>query len=358
VNDSIVSIPINDLIPHPQNPRLAMRMDVIDAIIACIRETSEYKLHHAITVRPYQNGYQIISGHHRVEAAKRAELNEIPCHIVEMTDDEAYMELMLSNQQSEISPLELGIHLLRMPQAKSGRGNIGGLREYARLTGRDQADLCRYRQGASVYRFVVGYLEPNERRKLLDKCLHLSMVSKFPQEEWVALTRKIIRNNLSSRWVKQLWEEQKSTLPDSSRQTINEQSKGEVVIVRGRIGIIFGNHFICPSKPIKEMEDTLNSIVQGLSLQGHRVTEVGGDIQVYESIGAYLNHIEAQVRAASCVIIGHLLPTIAMDEEGLKPEKFYQSTIVSIKKFMSDTSILVSVDPPKPIDNEKPPDTC
>ena len=46
--------------PHPKNPRIGMREDVIDAIAASIRQHGFHE-RHAITARKTKAGYQIIS---------------------------------------------------------------------------------------------------------------------------------------------------------------------------------------------------------------------------------------------------------------------------------------------------------
>jgi ParB/RepB/Spo0J family partition protein len=66
---------------------------------------------HAIIVRPLSGGgYQIISGHRRVQAAKRAGLTMVPCWKREMTDDEAHMLLLSENIQDGLHPIEEGQH--------------------------------------------------------------------------------------------------------------------------------------------------------------------------------------------------------------------------------------------------------
>lgn len=57
-------------------------------------------------------GYQIISGHNRTAAARRAGLEQIPAWVREMDDETAFMQLVLSNAQGELSPLERGMHAL------------------------------------------------------------------------------------------------------------------------------------------------------------------------------------------------------------------------------------------------------
>jgi hypothetical protein len=70
-------------------------------------------LAHALIVRPKSaeaGQYEVISGHHRLLAAERIGLPEVPCWVREMSDDDAYMQLVLCNTQSELHPLEEGKH--------------------------------------------------------------------------------------------------------------------------------------------------------------------------------------------------------------------------------------------------------
>ena len=64
-------IPVADLHPHPDNPRLIYRQDIIDTIAASIAEGG-FKPEYALLVRPFSGGYQVISGHTRLKAAQQA----------------------------------------------------------------------------------------------------------------------------------------------------------------------------------------------------------------------------------------------------------------------------------------------
>lgn len=64
-------------------------------------------------VRPLGTDWQIVSGHHRADAACQAGLAEVPCWVRELEDAAAYMLLVTSNAQSELTPLERGMHALR-----------------------------------------------------------------------------------------------------------------------------------------------------------------------------------------------------------------------------------------------------
>ena len=101
----LVQIDINLIDDHPDNPRLVVRHDVIDTISANLG--SHYPKKHAIQVRPIGEHYQIVSGHHRKRAAEKAGLSEIWAWCEELDDHQALMELVTSNAQGELSPLEI-----------------------------------------------------------------------------------------------------------------------------------------------------------------------------------------------------------------------------------------------------------
>ncbi|MBC7078521.1 MAG: ParB N-terminal domain-containing protein, partial [Synergistales bacterium] len=103
---SLQQLPLELLDDHPDNPRLVFREDVIDAIAANLN--GHYPQKHAIHVRPAGERFQVLSGHHRVRAARKAGLEEIWAWVEPMDDESALMELVLSNSQGELSPLEIG----------------------------------------------------------------------------------------------------------------------------------------------------------------------------------------------------------------------------------------------------------
>jgi ParB/RepB/Spo0J family partition protein len=149
--ESIREIPINLLDAHPDNPRIVLREDVVLSIAQQIIERGSYAPEHAILCRPVGDRYQILSGHHRVEGAGRAQQSAVPAWVREMSDEEAFMQLVLANAQGELTPLEIGIHALKaVPPEKGGRGKKGGLSNYAAMIGKSHQWVSLMRQAATV----------------------------------------------------------------------------------------------------------------------------------------------------------------------------------------------------------------
>lgn len=179
-------LPVSRLQPHPDNPRLRLRDDVITQIAAEITR-SGFGREHAILVRPSGRAYQIISGHHRHAAAIRAGLTEIPCWVRDMDDDEAFMQLILSNTQGEMSPLEEGHHVhCYVQRSKGGRGREGGLREYARRLNKDHSYLAKKQRAYGVYEKCGGPTTVSWES--------LYEVSKAPEDCWQPLAAAMVAN--------------------------------------------------------------------------------------------------------------------------------------------------------------------
>jgi len=179
-------IAITRLEPHPDNPRLMFREDVIDGIAAQLREAGSFDSAHALLVRPVNGHYQVVRGHHRLEAAKRAGFDTVPCWVREMSDDEAYMQLALGNVQGELDPIEIGRHALGATD--KGKHDGFNLAAYAQQVGQDASNITRYSKGAEVLRVLEKLSQDN----FLGRAKHLYAVSKTPRELWPTFAQWII----------------------------------------------------------------------------------------------------------------------------------------------------------------------
>jgi len=191
--ENLKKISIKKLLAHPQNPRIAMREDVVSAIAANL--TNGFDPAHALIVRPVGDAYQIISGHHRWQAANQAGIESVPCWVRDMDDDEAYMALVTSNSQGELSPLEIGMHALHcVSLSKGGRGQKGGLSAYAKVVGKDKSTVSKLVNAASVAT-KCG----NVSTVLSDKVFHLSAIHALPDNLWKIVVGAMIKGVWSAK---------------------------------------------------------------------------------------------------------------------------------------------------------------
>ncbi len=197
-------VPVDQLTSHPENPRLVVRVQVVTDLARAMAG-SGFRVEHAILAAPDADGdgLVIVSGHHRVEAARRAGLRSVPAWVRAMTADEQFMGLLLSNRQGELSPLEVGMHALRyVERAAGGRGRKGGLSEYAELIGRSKQHVAELRAAAQVAETVRSSGRFSERLSsadvLLDKAKHLYEVSRTVPALWPILIDRLLAEQWSA----------------------------------------------------------------------------------------------------------------------------------------------------------------
>lgn len=140
-------IALNDLHPHPRNPRLTPRDDVVEQIAAQLHGSMDEA--HALIVRPNAEGFEIISGHNRKLAAEKAGLDAVPCWVREMSDEDAYMALVLNNAQGELTPLEIGLHALGVLKSETNKEGMT-IRDYAEKVGMAVTTLAYRVEAAAV----------------------------------------------------------------------------------------------------------------------------------------------------------------------------------------------------------------
>lgn len=102
-----IKLLIDDLHPFPKQP---FRLYTEEKMREMVESVTEFGVISPIIVRPNPNGegYEIISGHNRVEACRRANMNQIPAIIREIDDDTAIILMVDSNlrQRDKLLPSE------------------------------------------------------------------------------------------------------------------------------------------------------------------------------------------------------------------------------------------------------------
>jgi hypothetical protein len=107
-----------------------------------------------------------------------------------MSDDEAYMALVTSNAQSELSALERGLHALHTTEKGSKLGR--SVAAYAKEIGRPVATVSWETSAAAVYEAVSSHEEtaPNVGAR------HLAEIHAAPRWLWPALVDRLQAENL------------------------------------------------------------------------------------------------------------------------------------------------------------------
>src|ERR1700733_114925 len=98
---------------HPDNPRLATHMDTVESFRARLRAAGGvYPVESAVKLRQLgDDRYQVLDGHHRLDAALAERIDHLVGFVARTTDEEALAELLYANVQHGLTPLEIGLHV-------------------------------------------------------------------------------------------------------------------------------------------------------------------------------------------------------------------------------------------------------
>lgn len=120
----LAMIRLDELHPSPANPR--QRMTDLDELAASIVEVG---LIQPLVVQkiPGQDGFQIIAGHRRHAAARKARLEKVPCVVRhDMLPDEELLAMLVENgQRADLDPIEEARALKRLKDAGMTDAEIG-----------------------------------------------------------------------------------------------------------------------------------------------------------------------------------------------------------------------------------------
>jgi ParB/RepB/Spo0J family partition protein len=179
--DEFRSIPLVMLFESKSNPRKHFDKTKLEELTASVREKGVLE---PVLVRPGSQGgvpgYELVAGHRRLRAAQAAQLEEIPCRVMELSDDAVLEVQCIENlQREDVHPLEeaQGYHLLhtrgKLDVARIAE-KIGKSAQYVY----DRLKLLSLTKAAQKLfladRFTVGHavilarLSPDDQARALD----------------------------------------------------------------------------------------------------------------------------------------------------------------------------------------------
>ena len=146
----IVNIPIEKLHSFENHPFKVEDNEKMDELVESIMENGILS---PVVVRPIYDGYELISGHRRTHAAKKAGLTSVPAVIRELSDEEATILMVDANIQREFQyPSERAKSLkMKMDAMAKLREKQGALGDHSReLVGKDSN-----MSGRTVQRYIT-----------------------------------------------------------------------------------------------------------------------------------------------------------------------------------------------------------
>ena len=98
------TVPLGDIVPNPNQPRVHFDDELLDELAASIKEHGVLQ---PLLVRKKGSKYEIIAGERRYQASKLADLTEVPVIIKDVDDQEMLALALIENlQRSDLNPLE------------------------------------------------------------------------------------------------------------------------------------------------------------------------------------------------------------------------------------------------------------
>lgn len=146
----IVHIPIEKLHSFENHPFKVEDNEKMDELVESIIENGILS---PVVVRPIYDGYELISGHRRTHAAKKAGLTSVPAVIRELSDEEATILMVDANIQREFQyPSERARSLkMKMDAMAKLRAKQGALGDHSRELVGKESNMS----GRTVQRYVA-----------------------------------------------------------------------------------------------------------------------------------------------------------------------------------------------------------
>lgn len=97
IGGQIILLPQEEIYPNPNQPRTRFDFDELEGLAQSIRQNGIIQ---PIAVRVNSNGnYELISGERRLRASRLVGISQIPCIIMEASDDKSALFALIENMQ-------------------------------------------------------------------------------------------------------------------------------------------------------------------------------------------------------------------------------------------------------------------
>ena len=162
VEEKVVKLQLKNIVPFPKHPFKVKDSDLIELISSI----SKIGVNVPSIVRKKEDGsYELISGHRRKRVCELLGIEELPCIVKNLTDDEAVILMVDSNiQREEILPSERAFAYKMKMEAMKRQGKRTDLEDLttsspmaSKLKGVETAEIRGKEFGESkdnVYRYI------------------------------------------------------------------------------------------------------------------------------------------------------------------------------------------------------------
>lgn len=165
----------------------------MDELVASIMDKG---LLQPIVIRPVEDGFEVVAGNRRLEACKTLRMRRIACHVVDLTDKEAFELSLVENiQRRTLDPIEEAEALKRYVDEYG----YGSVTEMAVRIGKSE-EYVSHRIG--LLSLPKDVLEKVSRRQLTPS--HAAELKGLGEEQQLTISRLIVEHRISSKEVRKI----------------------------------------------------------------------------------------------------------------------------------------------------------
>jgi ParB/RepB/Spo0J family partition protein len=179
-------VPVEKIEPSRPNPPSRLRNDNLTVLQETIKR---YRFLHYPILRPRKDSYEIVCGHRRIEAAKRAGMKTVLARVLKLDDTEALVMSILENEMREDwGPVEKVRGYAKLHK-------LGwSLRSIASLVGRDVSLICRYLDILELAKPVQLLTHVNGLTEG-----HVRWIGKLPKSKQAGLAKLVVEQKRTTR---------------------------------------------------------------------------------------------------------------------------------------------------------------
>lgn len=250
-------VPADQLQPNPHQPRQAF--EALEELVASIRRVGVLE---PLLVRRAADGYEIISGERRYRAARVAELEELPCIVLDVDDTRALEIALIENlQREDLSPFEEAEGLQALVDQFGFTHD-----EVAERISKSRTTVTETLSLAGIPREVRRVLEEGEVRS---KSLLLELARFEDPERMRQLAERIIQESLTRDDLRKIRREgeQAEETPDGQEAQDKRRTPRRITF-RSRTGITVSLYFSSDTVSPSDVERTLLEAIRDLRSNG------------------------------------------------------------------------------------------
>ncbi len=198
--NSVVSLPVNQIQPNPQQPRAFFDDYALTQLAVSIQQNGILQ---PLTVRKTENGYQLIAGERRLRAAKLINLDYVPCIVLNKEDKESAVMAILENiQRADLNFMEEALAIKRLidhygltqEEAASKLGiaqsTVANKLRLLRLTDEDKVNILKFGLNERQARAVIRL--PEKMRGTAIKEIYIKQMNSTQTDRYVEQLLKAV----------------------------------------------------------------------------------------------------------------------------------------------------------------------